>query len=610
MPPQTDSNRSDASDTLGLGSLDQSASPPTERGQANPSRWAQRITSRLSVSAKISCGYAIALGIAVFGTVAGFTIGEHYQRQAIEWTEHADGEIRLLHRLQAGILQARTHQQQLIPLLNDPSAFQDEYNHLLKHSQEIQKSLVEMETFQAQWSLPSDLNTSEINTLIQKYRNVPGDYFLQLEKLRQAIAPAKLQPQQLEAARKQLLTFTNGETALKFDGFSDELVDVIDTAYEEHHEAEIAGQQAEAVRAYMITGSMVVSIAIAVLLAIYISRTIVRPLKTATTVAQRVTHHSDFDLQAPVITEDEVGILTTALNQLIRQVKYLLEEQKAETARQLLQNEKMSSLGRMVAGVAHEINNPINFIYGNLEHVDHYLDDIFSLLATYQTEVEHPSEAVQAKIEDIDLEFLEEDLPRVVQSMRVGSDRVRQIVLSLKNFSRLDQGEVHPVDLHACLDSVLLILNSRIKKGIEITRNYGDIPKIEGYAGGLYQVFMNVLSNAIDALEDPANPSSSKQITITTERSQDGQVVIRLSDTGAGIPSEHQDKVFDTFFTTKPIGVGTGLGLAISRQIVEEQHHGSLTYTSESGVGTEFTIALPIHQQQPNSKLTAALVES
>ena len=266
---------------------------------------------------------------------------------------------------------------------------------------------------------------------------------------------------------------------------------------------------------------------------------------------------------------------------------------------QLLQSEKMSSLGRILAGVAHEINNPVNFIYGNITHAIEYVDDLLELLKLYQIEVTDPPLTVYNKAEEIDLEFLQEDLPKVLQSMTVGADRVRQIILSLKDFSRLDEVVSQSVNLHACLDSTLLILQNRLKKGITIVRNYGDIPEIEGYTGFLYQVFMNLLTNAMDALEEnlgTVNPDikQSKQIVIATERLDKNWVIVRISDNGSGIPTEIQTKIFETFFTTKPRGVGTGLGLAISRQIVEEKHGGRITCASKIGEGTEFAIALPI----------------
>ncbi|XGV97198.1 MAG: sensor histidine kinase [Leptolyngbya sp. BL-A-14] len=277
-----------------------------------------------------------------------------------------------------------------------------------------------------------------------------------------------------------------------------------------------------------------------------------------------------------------------------QELERLLIEQKETTTQQLMQSEKMSSLGQMVAGVAHEINNPVNFIYGNLSHVKDYLNDILELIHTYELEVPQLPIAVQQKAMEIDFPFLKEDLPVLLQSMQVGAERVRQIVLSLRNFSRLDESDTHPVNVHACLDSTLLILNNRIKQGITVARNYGNLPEIEGYSGPLYQVFMNILSNAIDALNE--HEQSAKAITITTERLNSDYVSIRFADNGPGVAIEHQARLFEPFFTTKPVGVGTGLGLSISYQIICEKHGGQLSCSSVPGERTEFSITLPIKQ--------------
>ncbi|WP_373530695.1 sensor histidine kinase [Nostoc sp.] len=253
----------------------------------------------------------------------------------------------------------------------------------------------------------------------------------------------------------------------------------------------------------------------------------------------------------------------------------------------------MSSLGRMVAGIAHEINNPVNFIYGNLDPAIQHVDDLLGLLQIYRQEVPNSPLAVQAYATEIDAEFVEEDLPKLLHSMKFGADRVLQIVLSLKNFSRLDEAEMHPVNLHECIESTLLILSSRIKKGVIIERFYGDIPNIEGFSSSLYQVFMNIISNALDALQEQDNP----RITIATELQDKNWVVVRIADNGCGMPADTQERIFEMFFTTKARGVGTGMGLSISHQIVVEKHGGELTCKSEMGNGTEFIISLPIQKQ-------------
>jgi predicted ATPase/signal transduction histidine kinase/tRNA A-37 threonylcarbamoyl transferase component Bud32 len=298
-------------------------------------------------------------------------------------------------------------------------------------------------------------------------------------------------------------------------------------------------------------------------------------------------------------------------NNLLReqaiQLELTLKELQA-TQTQLIQTEKMSSLGQMVAGIAHEINNPINFIYGNLTPASEYFHDLLGLLNLYQEQLPNATPEILNLAENIDLEFLIADFPRLLDSMQVGADRIRQIVLSLRNFSRLDEAEMKPVDIHEGIDSTLLLLQNQLKAkpenpGIEIVKEYGNLPMVECYAGFLNQVFMNIISNAIDAIEEswvnsPIALISKKksQVSIRTSVINSNQVEIRIADNGAGMTEEVRQKVFDPFFTTKPVGSGTGLGLAISYQIVVEKHHGSLTCISEPGQGAEFVIEIPLKQ--------------
>lgn len=276
--------------------------------------------------------------------------------------------------------------------------------------------------------------------------------------------------------------------------------------------------------------------------------------------------------------------------------------QSAQT--HLVQSEKMSSLGQLVAGVAHEINNPVNFIHGNLHYADRYVQDLIELLYLYQLAHPNPEIAIQNKSEEIDLEFLQEDLPRLIASMRVGADRIREIVQSLRVFSRLDEAEVKDVDVHEGIDSTLMILKNRLRSktnypDIQVIKNYGDLPKIQCYAGQLNQVFMNILSNAIDVLEEQNQTQTenckthSSQITISTEVGEIDRIIIRIADNGPGLSPEAQQRLFDPFFTTKPVGKGTGLGLSISYQIVTEKHQGSLRCVSVPGEGAEFIIEIP-----------------
>ena len=286
------------------------------------------------------------------------------------------------------------------------------------------------------------------------------------------------------------------------------------------------------------------------------------------------------------------------------QLAAALDELKA-THSQLVQSEKMSSLGLLIAGVAHEINNPVSFIHGNLTHLKDYTQDLFHHLELYEQHYPNPVEEIQQEREDSDLDFLAEDLPRILSSMSVGVDRICQIVQSLRNFSRHDDSQMKPVNLHEGIDSTLLILNHRLKGNgekpqIQIVKEYGNLPPVECFAGPINQVFMNILSNAIDALEEARSkqtnqemPESPSQVRICTQV-VGNFVEIKIADNGPGITEEVKQRIFDTFFTTKPIGKGTGMGLSISYQIIVERHKGELYCNSELGNGTEFTIRIPL----------------
>ncbi len=305
--------------------------------------------------------------------------------------------------------------------------------------------------------------------------------------------------------------------------------------------------------------------------------------------------------QANETLEQQVKERTIALSEQKKQKKQLEEtlHKLQQTQAQLVQQEKMSSLGQLVAGVAHEINNPITFIHGNIIHVEGYTQDLLDFVELVQQCYPNPTSEIEDWADEVDLEFLQEDLPKTINSIKIGTKRVRDIVLSLRNFSRLDESELKKVELHDGIESTLLILQNRLKQklAIEVVKNYSDLPLIECYPGQLNQVFMNILANAIDALETSESENKLRQITIHTSQVDEKSVKIAIADNGCGISPSIQNQVFNPFFTTKPVGKGTGMGMAISYQIITEKHGGKLTFSSTVGTGTEFTIQIPIQQQ-------------
>jgi PAS domain S-box-containing protein len=307
--------------------------------------------------------------------------------------------------------------------------------------------------------------------------------------------------------------------------------------------------------------------------------------------------------------EEALRKTEASLRQQTQQLKQALRRLK-RTQTQLIQTEKMSSLGQMVAGVAHEINNPVSFIYCNLDHASSYIQDLMKLLNMYGKYYPQPVGEIQAHIDDIDLNFLLADMPKLLSSMKLGAERIREIVLSLRNFSRHDQAEKKCVNIHEGIDGTLLILQHRLnatssRGAIAVVKEYGDLPLVECYAGQLNQVFMNLLSNSIDALEEYRGARVSAEesvqagmvtptIKIRTSVKGGDRIFIRIADNGSGIKEDVLNRLFDPFFTTKPVGKGTGLGLSISHHVVVEKHGGQLTCVSSPGNGAEFLIEIPI----------------
>jgi signal transduction histidine kinase len=289
---------------------------------------------------------------------------------------------------------------------------------------------------------------------------------------------------------------------------------------------------------------------------------------------------------------------------LYHQVQQTLEDlQQAQV--QIVQNEKMSALGNLVAGVAHEINNPVGCIVGNIGAAQEYINDLLGVIDLYREKFPQPGSEIEDQLEAIDLEYLREDLPKLIKAMKHGGDRIKAISKSLRTFSRADSDQKQPFNLHDGIDSTLLILRHRLKANeyrpaIEVITEYGNLPLVKCFPGQLNQVFMNILANAIDAL-DESNQGSSfteieaqrNRITILTGVTGE-QVKISISDNGNGMPEQVQAKIFDHLFTTKGVGKGTGLGLAIARQIIVEKHGGAIAVNSTLGKGTEFLLTLPI----------------
>ena len=318
-----------------------------------------------------------------------------------------------------------------------------------------------------------------------------------------------------------------------------------------------------------------------------------------------------FDITNRKLIEEALRGSRAKLKEQTEELQEALEHLK-RTQAQLVQSEKIFVLGQIVAGLAHEINNPVSFIYGNILHADAYIEELLHLIEIYQKHYPNPVDEVAEEVDKLDLEFLMDDLPKLLRSMRAGAERIREMISSLRNFARLDESDKKKVDIHAGINSTLLLLQHRlhnpVKAGqpaqaekeeyaeeIRIIKDYGKLPMVECYPSELNQVFMNILSNAIDVLATQPPP---RTISISTRVRNSPFIEIIIFDNGPGMSEEVQKRIFDPFFTTKPVGSGTGLGLTMSYQIVVEKHGGSLRCVSTPGCGTEFAIAIPIASPQ------------
>ncbi|NET09007.1 MAG: HAMP domain-containing protein [Symploca sp. SIO2B6] len=621
---------------------------------------------RQKIAKKIGYGYALAIGMGICGTTIGLWLGSYYSQKAQQRAELLTQKQELLEALNSSVLGLQLHPLRLLAVNSLWREYEiNQFTLDLKHLRQL---LVEVEQFAQTPTLDSTIQTT-LNSLSQEYRDALQVYEGSMVQLweqtdRYTASSTSIITQSIV---ERLSNEASSQLSLRFETLSEDLTRLRQRAEIDQQQAIAQLSQAQHLRLIIIVASIVLSSGIAIALAIITSQAIARPIETVTAVAHQVTKSGNFSLQAPITTQDEVALLTQALNQLIdwageytdalERSHHTLEErveertlalqQSEEQLRQqtvdlqatltelqqaqlhLIQSEKMSSLGQMVAGVAHEINNPIGFIYGNLSHVQENTEDLMRLIALYQEHYPSPHPDITDEIETIDLDFVRQDFPALIDSLYSGATRIKEIVASLRIFARLDESSVKTVNIHDGLDSTLTILNNRLKSDrhyppIRVIKKYGQLPSLECHAGQLNQVFMNIFSNAIDALHERCseninatislaraitssvlNPDAEHHLAPKRENAEfvptievhteyeNEWVVIQIIDNGAGMKHSTKQRLFDPFFTTKEVGKGTGLGLSVSYQIVTQTHHGKLICDSTLGEGTTFTIKLP-----------------
>lgn len=567
--------------------------------------WLERSLGRLNITQKFAYSYALALGIAIIGTGIGLSVGDYYERQALQALYLADAQERDLGDLKAAVTEMRLHPQQLMQTFGKAIFFDFERAHFTLQIDRGRENLDDLARFLEQHPHHLAVNPKQFRTLLQQYEGTIEEYRIAIVALQSQLDFANLTPAEIPSGRQQLIAFLSSPSSFKlerrFDRLAEDLTRVLIAAEHQKIRASQNLTDIRKLRLSIVALSMGLSAAIAAFLSFLIGRAIARPLIAVKNVAREVAREGNFNLRTAINTPDEIGTLATSLDRLIEWMDEYARELQ-QTQAQLIQSEKMSGLGQMVGGIAHEINNPVNFIHGNIKYLDDYLQNLLALIQHYQRLYPQPPDPLRSQIDEIELEFLIEDCPKILASMKQGTTRIQSIVTSLRNFSRLDEAEMKAVDLHEGLNSTLIVLHSRIGDRIQIVQNYGALPLVECYPAQLNQVFFHLLANAIDALEDFISQpfQKSPQIIIQTEKIDGKCVRVRISDNGAGIPSGIRDKLFDPFFTTKPVGKGTGLGLSVAYKIIEK-HQGTIAVESAEDRGTKFDIILPLHRDRHKS---------
>ncbi|MGF1460527.1 MAG: sensor histidine kinase [Leptolyngbyaceae cyanobacterium] len=570
------------------------------------------------IGRQIGFGYLIAIAVGWTGSILGIMVADYFQGQGIVQLLDAQAQARLLIEFEETLAQAQLNATRAVIAEANTTMEQQERAALTQNLAALSSLLQQLELFlagQPAWiAQEAEALITLLEACIEALYQQRSDLLVELERGDQA----------------DFSPWINSQSGETLDQLTAELTEIIRVAQAQEAMAADVMETAQGFEKFLVISSITLAGLLAGLLAWRTTRAISRPMEEITQVAQRVALDADYSARTVIYSDDEVGVLARSLNELIEQVTERTQslEAAAQTAitqnqelentlrvlrkaqLQLIQAEKMSSLGQLVAGIAHEINNPIGFMQGNVEYARDYSQTLFETIDRLQVELSEVPETLVQFLEERDIGFIRQDFPKVLASIKSGTERINNLVLSLKVFSRLQESQLKRANLNDGLESTLLLLGHRLKSqakrpSVTVMRNYSTLPEIECYSSQLNQVFINIMNNALDAIDNRWETDSHAwdPILRVSTAVENGKVQVRIANNGTPIPESIQAKIFDPFFTTKKQGQGIGLGMSLSYEIVQEKHQGNISFVSPAmdDVGAEFHLEIPTELARPEA---------